>query len=88
MKTIVVIGNGDMAIECLKIMKKYPNAHVSLVVAYPKDISLMFLKHYCKTEVLDLELSIDVNSAEIVERIKAIGPQIIFNINSFHIIRE
>lgn len=88
MKTIVVIGNGTMAIECLKIMEKYPGAHVSLVVANPKDISLMFLKHYCKTEALDLELSNNVNSAEIVEKIKAIRPQMIFNINSFQIIRE
>lgn len=88
MKTIVVIGNGSMAIDCLKIMKMYRPAHVALVIADPRDISLMFLKHYCKAEALDLELSSDVNSAEIIEKIRAVGPQILFNVNSFQIIRE
>ncbi|HTP64031.1 MAG TPA: formyltransferase family protein [Geobacteraceae bacterium] len=88
MKTIVVIGNGSMAVDCIKIMRGYGQVHVALVIADPKDISLMFLKQYCEAEALDLEFSNDVNSAEIVGKIKAIGPQIIFNINSFQIIRE
>lgn len=77
-----------MAVECLKIMKMHRQAHVALVIADPQDISLMFLRHYCKAEALDLELSSNVNSAEIVGKIKTIEPHVIFNINSFQIIRD
>ncbi len=88
MKKIVIIGNGKMTIECLKIIKAYKNAHILLVIADPKDITLMFLKQYCKREGLDLELSNNVNSLDIVEKIKKTKPDIIFNINSFQIIRK
>jgi len=88
MKKIVVIGNGKMAIECLEIMKAYRSAHVLLVIADPKDMTLMFLKQYCKREGLELELSNNVNSLNIVKKIEKIKPEIIFNINSFQIIRK
>jgi len=88
MKKFIVIGNGKMAIECLKIMKAYPDALIPLVIADPKDISLMFLRSYCKKEGLNFVQSHDVNSADILNKIERIKPDVIFNINSFQIIRK
>ncbi|HJV35313.1 methionyl-tRNA formyltransferase [Geomonas sp.] len=88
MKTIVVIGNGSMAVDCLKIIRMHGQARVPLVVADPQDVSLLFLKQYCGLEGIPLQLSGAVNSADTVGRIRALAPDLIFNINSFQIIKE
>ncbi|HJV66037.1 MAG TPA: formyltransferase family protein [Geomonas sp.] len=88
MKSVVVIGNGGMAVDCLKIMQRQGLARVPLVIADPGDLSLMFLRQHCQAQGLELQLARDVNSPETVAMIRALAPQLILNINSFQIIRE
>lgn len=88
MKTIVVIGNGSMAADCLRIMRAHPQADVALVIADPEDLAFMFFQHFCKVEGFDLQATTNINASETVAKIRGLCPHLIFNINSFQIIKD
>jgi methionyl-tRNA formyltransferase len=87
-KRLAVIGNGKMAVDCLKIMKSTPGVEVALVVTEPRTISPgNTVQAYATRENLAFVESEKIHSPGVVEALQAAAPDVILNINSFQIIR-
>ena len=88
-RRIVLIGNGKMAIDCLTIMREHPNLNVLFVITDPLIQSVgSSLKDYCAQQNINCLESENVNAPEIVNKLVETEPEIIFNINSYKIIKE
>jgi len=88
MKKIVVIGNGKMAVDCLKIMSATPDHIVSLAVTEPRELSPgSGLPAQCRKLGISCLETARLNTPDVVGQVSAIGPDIILNINSFRIIK-
>ncbi|MBC2580391.1 methionyl-tRNA formyltransferase [Clostridium sp. DJ247] len=88
MKKIVVIGNGKMAIDCIKILQEQQQAEVVLVVGDPENVSAKMLQAYCENNSIPLVESSKINSSSVLDRIRESGTNLIFNINSYKIIKK
>ncbi len=78
-----------MAIDCLRIIRERPDVEIPLVITEPRDSSLGdSLASYCEKENVSFVETPAVNSSNIIERLSNIGPDLIFNINSYKIIKE
>jgi len=89
MKRIVVIGNGKMAIDCLKIMVGNPGVDLPLVITEPKNCSVVdSASSYCEQEGIPHLETTKPGSAEVFDELRRIDPHLIFNINSYKMIRE
>jgi methionyl-tRNA formyltransferase len=89
MKRIVVIGNGKMAVDCLKIMTGTPHAVLSLAITEPREIpSENAVALYCTRAGIPCLETGRINSADVIDRVSTIAPDIMFNINSFQIVRK
>jgi methionyl-tRNA formyltransferase len=86
MKCVVVIGNGKMALDCLKILMDKA-VEVPLVVHAPIEESAR-LARFCERQGIPTLPIRDPGEREVVERVQEFEPDIIFNINSFSILRE
>jgi methionyl-tRNA formyltransferase len=88
MKKLVVIGSGKMAVDCLKILSEAPHGVLSLAISEPQAGSPgNALSRYCRGQGIPYLEAERINSSSVIERLAAIAPDIIFNINSFQIIR-
>lgn len=89
MSKIVVIGNGKMAIDCIKIMLERPAAELRLAVYDPKYAApAARVSKLCEDRGIPAVGRRNPNHPEVVERATAIGADIIFNINSLRILKE
>jgi methionyl-tRNA formyltransferase len=87
-KRLAVIGNGKMAVDCLKIIKNTAGLEVALVVTEPRTISPgNTVQAYATKENLAFIESEKINAPAVVEALQAAAPDVILNINSFQIIR-
>jgi methionyl-tRNA formyltransferase len=88
-KRVVLIGNGKMAIDCLARMRGQPELSVLLVVTDPLvEVLGSSLKDYCVQQRIPYLATGAVNSPEVIEKLIKIEPGIIFNINSYKILKE
>ncbi len=89
MKNVAVIGNGRMAIECVRILHESPDAHVALVISEPAGATPGdSLAAFCRAESVACLETAALHARETSERIRAAAPTLIFSINSFRVIRE
>ena len=86
MKRAIVIGNGKMALDCLKILIK-KTMEVPLVIYAPTEDNSR-LARFCERQRIQTLPIQDPGEREVVERVQRAEPGIIFNINSFSILRE
>src|SRR5436305_686999 len=88
MKKIVVIGNGKMAVDCLKIMTATAGQELSLVLTEPRELNPSNgVAVHCRKQGLPHLETAKLNTPEVVDRLSVLAPDIIFNINSFKIIK-
>jgi methionyl-tRNA formyltransferase len=88
MKKLVLIGSGKMAVDCLKIMTETPHDVLSIAITEPRAVSAGNpLPLYCREQGVPCLETEWINSSGVVDRLSTIGPDIMFNINSFQIIR-
>jgi methionyl-tRNA formyltransferase len=88
MKQLVLIGGGQMAVDCLRILTEMPHEVVSLAITEPSAISPgNALPLYCRKQGIPCLETERINSSDVIDRLSTIGPDIIFNINSFQIVR-
>ncbi len=88
MTNAAVIGNGRMAIECVRILRE-SGAAVALVVSEPAGTSAGdSLAAFCREESIACLETSALHAPETIERVRAAAPAFIFSINSFRVIRE
>src|SRR5690606_15626484 len=84
---IVVIGNGGFAVRCLKMLRAAPRIEVPLAVADPKAQVLHgVLESYCASVSLPLVHVERINAPEVVEAVRAVGPDYLLNAYSMQLI--
>ena len=89
MNRYVIIGNGKMAIDCLKMAVEAGIGDVALVVCDSlEETPVSRIATACDELGIPCRDNGNVNDPVLVEEIRAIEPDVIFNINSFKIIRE
>jgi methionyl-tRNA formyltransferase len=89
MNRYVIIGNGKMAIDCLKMAVEAGIGDVALVVCDSlEETPVSRIATACEELGIPCRDNGNVNDPALVEEIRAIEPDVIFNINSFKIIRE
>ncbi len=90
-KKIVVIGNGKIAADCLKIIlaavetRPWELAHV--IADSSQNISTESVEKICRLRGVSCEVSKNVNAPEVLQRLEEISPEIIFSINNFQLLR-
>jgi methionyl-tRNA formyltransferase len=89
MKRIVVIGNGKMAVDCLKIMKTARDTEISLVITEADGTTWgnVVINHCEKNDIRCMETP-SLNADDVVAALSEIGPDVIFSINSYRIIKR
>jgi methionyl-tRNA formyltransferase len=89
MKRIVVIGNGKMAVDCLKIMKAARDAEISMVITEADGTAWgnAVIKHCEKNGIPCMETP-NLNADDVVAALSGIGPDVVFSINSYRIIKR
>ena len=88
MKNVAVIGNGRMAIECVRILHESPDAHVALVISElvaPRPA--IRSPHSAGPNRSPVSIPPPCTRGDL-QRIRAAAPTLIFSINSFRVIRE
>ncbi len=89
MKRYVIIGNGKMAIDCLKMAIEADIGTIALVVCDSlEETPVSRISVVCDELGIPCRDTGDINDPALVAEIRAIEPDVIFNINSFKIIRE
>lgn len=89
MNRYVIIGNGKMAIDCLKMAVEADMGDVALVVCDSlEETPVSRISTACGELGIPCRDNGNVNDPDLVAEIRAIEPDVIFNINSFKIIRE
>lgn len=90
MKNIVVIGNGKITIDCISIMRARTDVKVALVIAtgLRSPVPGMSIEQYCRNESISLLETAKINTESVINRIRNVRPDFIFNINSLNIIKE
>lgn len=89
MKRYVIIGNGKMAIDCLKMAVEADIGDLALVVCDSlEETPVSRIAMACAELGIPCRDTTNVNDSALVAEIQAIEPDVIFNINSFKIIRE
>lgn len=89
MNRYVIIGNGKMAIDCLKMAVEAEIGEIALVVCDSlEETPVSRIATACADLGIPCKDNGNINDPALVEEIRAIGPDVIFNINSFKIIRE
>ncbi len=88
MTNVAVVGNGRMAIECVRILRE-SGAVVALVVSEPAGTTAGdSLSAFCREESIVCLETAALHAPEAIERLRAAAPAFIFSINSFRVIRE
>jgi methionyl-tRNA formyltransferase len=89
MKRTVVIGNGKMAVDCLKIMKTAPETEISLAITEPGGTAgRNVVINHCEKNGIPCVEAATLNADDVVAALSEIGPDIIFSINSYRIIKR
>jgi len=89
MNRYVIIGNGKMAIDCLKMAVEADIGDMALVVCDSlEETPVSRIATACAELDIPCRDNGNVNDPALVEEIRAIEPDVIFNINSFKIIRD
>lgn len=89
MNRYVIIGNGKMAIDCLKMAVEARIGDMALVICDSlEETPVSRIATACDELGIPCRDNGNVNDPGLVEEIRAIEPDVIFNINSFKIIRE
>jgi len=87
-KRVAVIGNGKMAVDCIKILKSTPGLELTFVLTEPKAVTPSnSLPAYCSRENIPFVETDKINAPEMVAALRERRPDVILNINSFKIIR-
>jgi methionyl-tRNA formyltransferase len=89
MKKLVLIGNGQMAVDCLRVMTETPHGVVPLAITEPRAVSPgNALPIYCRKQGIPCLETERINSSDVIDMLSMIGPDIVFNINSSQIIKS
>ena len=89
MKRYVIIGNGKMAIDCLKMAVAADFGELALVVCDSlEETPVSRIATACAELGIPCRDNGNVNDPALVAEIRAVEPDIILNINSFKIIRD
>ena len=89
MERFVIIGNGKMAIDCLKLLLDSNIGTVVMVVFDShKETPQSSIGNLCAEEGIPCRDSSDINDPSLVEEIGEAKPDLIFNINSYMIIKD
>ncbi len=89
MSRYVIIGNGKMAIDCLRMAVEADIGDMALVVCDSlEETPVSRIATACDELNIPCRDNGNVNDPALVEEIRTIQPDVIFNINSFKIIRD
>ncbi len=88
-KIFGVIGNGKMAVDCIKYMQKYEDAKIAFFIYDPKkdNPSDSIMKTF-EDAGINVKGITKINSPEAVEFVKRHKPDIMFSINNYRIIKD
>lgn len=86
---ITVIGHGKMAYDCVsRLCKRTETSSLVLVSNIGDDPSSTRLAGLCKKNSIELISAIDPNAEDVINRLSECPPDVIFNIDSFSILRQ
>ena len=78
-----------MAIDCLGIIRERGDVEITLAITEPRTSSLAdSVASHCEKESIPFMETAAINSDDIIERLSEIRPDLLFNINSYRIIKE
>ncbi|MFA7345416.1 MAG: formyltransferase family protein [Terrimicrobiaceae bacterium] len=91
MKSIVVVGNGKVALDCVKIILKAIEPQTWRLACVAADSSRKepteSLIQFCRTRNIDSGPVANINAAKFVGEMQALSPELVFSVNNFQIIR-
>ena len=88
-KSIGIIGNGKMAVDCINHMLKFENVIVKFLIYDPLNDSQSRLSYQLfKENGIEVKAISQINSAEAIEMVRNHQPDFLFSINNFKIIRN
>jgi methionyl-tRNA formyltransferase len=86
---IVVIGNGGFAVNCLKVITRYPGVLVPLVVVDPKAQAVHgLLRRFCIDTNLPVVEAANINAESIIDAVRSASPDFLFSIYNMQIIKH
>jgi methionyl-tRNA formyltransferase len=85
---IGVIGNGKMAVECMKEMLSHENVKIVFGICQPEKDPQDAVNYFCREKNIDVQTFRRINSPEALEFIKSKEPDYIFSINNFRLLSE
>jgi methionyl-tRNA formyltransferase len=86
---IVVVGNGQFAVNCLRLMVMCAGVAVPLVVADPElYVVAGLLPAFCRKMKLRLMHAVDINAASTIEAIRAARPDFLFSAYNMQIFKR
>lgn len=87
-RRIGIIGNGKMAMDCIKHVLNFEVKIVFVIFDLEKDNSNNSILNFCNKNNLNAFATDNLNSAGIIQQVIELAPELIFNINSYKIIKH
>jgi len=86
---IAVIGNGGFAVTCLKVMKRYDDIVVTLVVTDPDARAMRgLLPRFCGSIGLPVIETADINAESLLQAVSSTKPDFLFSIYNMRIMKR